>query len=111
METEAIADRYNEGKPDWSYVFQFSKSLDEFCQVCSMGEAKYSRGNYRKGLPLSNLMASAGRHIRSFMSGQDYDDESQRHHLAHAAWNILVALEQQSRPEKYGKFDDREVIE
>lgn len=100
------ADRYNAGKPDMSYLLEFYSSLSQFARVCTFGETKYSRGNYLKGLPLSNLMAAAIRHMGKFMQGFEEDEESGEHHLAHAVWNLLVALEQQSQ-EGYDRFDDR----
>jgi uncharacterized HAD superfamily protein len=60
--------------------------------------------NWRKGLIVSEVLDSLERHIQAYKAGEDYDDEMKTFHLANAAWNIDVLLEQYfTHPE----LDDR----
>jgi hypothetical protein len=75
-------------------------------QVGHFGEGKYTTFNFLKGLPLNDTMDSLKRHLDKFEdpSQPDIDEESGCHHLAHIAWNSLVALYHiTTRPE----LDDR----
>lgn len=78
----------------------------EVVEVGEMGAKKYGNYNYKKGMPVTKYIDAAYRHIfkKWLWGGVDYDDESNLHHLAHGAWNILAALEQMMlKPE----LDDR----
>lgn len=105
----AEALRYNTGKPDLHYLHAWYNALCEVCNVCTKGAEKYARGNYLKGQSMSQLLACAERHIFKYGSPKhsDYDEESGKHHLAHAIWNLLQALENDLDPEMKARFDDR----
>jgi len=55
---------------------------------------KYDTYNFLKGLPVADTMDSLKRHLVDLddPSRSDYDTETKQHHLAHIAWNALVAL-------------------
>jgi hypothetical protein len=72
---------------------QFPQSFRELCRVYEYGEKKYARGNYRKGAPLTSYLDSALRHLLAYGSGETNDRESACHHLAHALWNLWIALD------------------
>jgi hypothetical protein len=60
------------------------------------GIGKYPPGNWIKGdgLPLMGYFRGATSHMfRYFVLRQEKDNETGLHHLAHAAWNVLCALE------------------
>ena len=98
------ADRFNEGKPKLSYVLEFLNATREIAGVSEFGATKYSRNNYKKGLPYTETIDAALRHITKFLDGEDFDNESGKHHMAHAAWNCMALLEfYYTHPE----FDDR----
>jgi hypothetical protein len=98
------ADRFNEGKPKLSYLLEFSNAGREIAGVCEFGAKKYSRNNYKKGLPYTETIDAALRHITKFLDGKDIDEESGCHHMAHAAWGCMALLEFiNTHPE----FDDR----
>lgn len=82
-------------------------AMDYLMEVGKMGAKKYGDNNYRIGRPVTDWTDAAYRHVfgkKGFVVGIDEDEESQLPHLAHAAWNLLVALEQQLlKPE----FDNR----
>jgi hypothetical protein len=79
------------------------KALYEVLKVGKMGAKKYGDNNFRKGRNVTDWTDAAYRHAfggESFSTGHDLDKESLMPHLAHAAWNLLVALEQQmEKPE------------
>jgi hypothetical protein len=101
--------RHNENKPDLHYLHTWYNALCEVAQVCQAGAKKYARGNYLKGQPISQLLACAERHIMKYGSYKysDRDEETKRHHIAHAIWNLLQALENDLDPEAKAKWDDR----
>lgn len=76
-------------------------------RVLTYGAKKYGDRNWlRGGLKWSRLVAAAKRHLLAFEQGQDFDEESQMLHLAHAACNMLMLCELAvQRPE----LDDRDI--
>lgn len=76
------------------YVFSHVEAWDEYCRVCEVGAAKYSRGNYRLGESWTHYADCALRHTRKFMCGIQLDEESGCHHLAHALWNLWQLMDQ-----------------
>lgn len=58
--------------------------LRRLAQTCAEGATKYGPRNWEQGIPASNLLNHAIRHIYLYLAGDDSED-----HLAHAAWNIL----------------------
>ena len=57
-------------------------------------EGKYPTFNFLNGLEMNDTLDSLKRHLMKFESPyhSDIDEESQCNHLAHIAWNALVAL-------------------
>ena len=72
-------------------------------EVLTYGAKKYSDNNWRQGLPHSTHYAAAQRHLLKFWAGIDLDDESNLHHLKHAACNIGMLITNLEREE----LDDR----
>lgn len=64
------------------------------------GAKKYSDWNWAKGMPVSEYMASAQRHIQKAMIGMADED-----HLAAAAFNIMGAMVTQ-RGAEIGVYDE-----
>jgi dATP/dGTP diphosphohydrolase len=60
-------------------------AYDGICQVLTKGAVKYSEWNWLKGMSWSRVLASALRHIFSYMRGQDLDPETGLLHIDHAA--------------------------
>lgn len=68
-------------------------ALRRISLIFERAEIKYGEHggarNYEKGMPLSEFMCSAKRHIDQYIEGrQDGED-----HLGQAAWNLLAALQ------------------
>lgn len=100
----STGNRYNGGKLRWRNVPMFL--FEDVVKVGQFGEEKYDTFNFLKGLPISDTIDSLKRHLTSFESPyeEDVDDESKVNHLAHLAWNAIVALHMyKTRPD----LDDR----
>lgn len=82
-----LADRFNEGKVQWSLV-DF-KSLEPMVKVLEYGAKKYARENWKKGLPTLEICESLLRHTFAFMSGEDNDPESGLPHIGHMQCNLM----------------------
>lgn len=65
-------------------------ALIEVARVAGMGADKYSAFNYLRGYDWSLSFNAMMRHAMLFWSGEDMDEESQRGHMAHAAWHALA---------------------
>lgn len=96
--------KYDSGKPRVSLLQ--GRALYEVMKVAEMGARKYGDHNYRKGMGVTRYLDAAFRHafVQWMFMGEDLDAESGLSHLAHAAWNLLSALELMlTKPE----FDNR----
>lgn len=86
------AKHFDEGKPDLSLIPFVAEVA--MAQAFMYGSKKYGRYNYCKGHDLSQLIASAKRHISKFYAGEDKDNESGVHHLGHAMVNLAMILQE-----------------
>ena len=69
--------------------------LRRLAQTYAEGAQKYTPWNWAKGLPASNLICHAIRHIMLWLSGDRTED-----HLAHATWNIMTLMHfEETRPD------------
>lgn len=79
--------KYDYDKPRMDLLdYQF---LLNTAQVMSYGAEKYAAYNW-KGLHASRLFAALQRHLSSFWSGQDLDEESGLNHLYHASASLMM---------------------
>ena len=67
-------------------------ALERLARWFEAGAKKYGDRNWEKGQTQSRLMDSALRHLCKHMRGQRDED-----HLAAAAWNVMCALDQETR--------------
>ncbi len=82
--------------------------LRRIAETYAEGAKKYGEDNWKKGIPIRDLLNHAIRHIYLYLKGDETED-----HLAHAAWNLLTAMHfEETRPElmnieerKITKFD------
>jgi hypothetical protein len=58
--------------------------LRRLAETCAEGSKKYGDHNWERGIPASEMLNHAIRHVYLWIQGDDTED-----HLAHAAWNIL----------------------
>lgn len=91
-------------KPRMSLVPQLAKI--EVAKVMTYGAEKYSEYNWMDGFNWTILTDAAERHITAFNCGEDLDEESGLHHLAHAACCVMMLYEiAQLYPEKDNRWE------
>ena len=90
---QELALRYNEGKPQLSYISSAPEALKGLARVFEYGAKKYARDNWKKGLPITKLIDSFERHKLEFANGIDIDEESGLPHADLMLWNALVISE------------------
>lgn len=88
--------RYNEGKPQLSYILQFGyQPCAEVADVMAMGAKKYARNNWKNGGPNASVEALSDcllRHTAKLLDGEEIDQESGKHHAAHIICNAFFIL-------------------
>ena len=99
-----LAERKDEGKLRWRNFPLFL--LKPLMEVAQFGEGKYETYNYLKGGSQNQYLDCIKRHLEKYESpfNNDNDDESKVNHLAHVAWNALVAI---YMLEQFPELDDR----
>jgi hypothetical protein len=102
QEASQQALRYNQGKLQWSLVDY--DSLEGLVRVLEAGAKKYSRNNWKKGMPVTQVTESLMRHLFAFLRGEDVDPESGCRHISHVMCNTMF-LEYIMREKPH--FDDR----
>lgn len=78
--------RFNNGKLRYDLVEP--RAFEDFVGVLTDGANKYFDRNWENGLSWTSVLASLKRHIAAIEKGEDYDPESGRLHIAHAACNV-----------------------
>lgn len=80
--------RYNEGKPPIHMVPV--QAIMALAQLFAAGAKKYAPFNWAKGMAWSKCYDSLQRHAMKWSEGQDFDEETQAHHMIAVAWNAIV---------------------
>ena len=88
------AARFSEGKVRHDLVPSYP--IRELAKIYTYGCKKYDEDNWRKGLRWrKDVIGSLKRHLDSWIRGEQNDDESGLHHLAHVLWNTCTLMEYQ----------------
>lgn len=96
------ADRFNDGKVQLSYLP--TKAQESEARVWMKGAKKYTRDNWKKGLPFLSVIDSMLRHVLAFKEGENNDPETGESHMGHVRCNAAMLIEfLESHPE----LDDR----
>lgn len=82
--------RYNNGKTRYDLLEPYA--LEQLAKVFTIGAKKYQEHNWELGMAWTKVLASLKRHIAEFEKGEDYDEETKLHHMAHAAWNAMALV-------------------
>jgi len=85
--TREYAERKNDGKPQMSYVDLHC--LAPAAAVLEFGAKKYSRNNWKKGMPVSKILDSLMRHIADLQDGKVLDDDSKLAIIGHIQCNAM----------------------
>ena len=94
--------KYDEGKAPMNLLDRYA--LEQLASVLAHGAVKYSPENWRGGISYSRLIAASLRHLMAVSDGEDYDQESQLPHAAHAMCSLMFLLwMMRNRPD----LDDR----
>jgi hypothetical protein len=101
--------RLNKGKLRYDLVEP--RAYRDFVEVLTDGANKYFDRNWENGLSWTSVLASLKRHIAAIEMGEDYDPESGRLHIAHAACNVhflnayyYIFPQGDDRPKRYLKI-------
>lgn len=70
----------------------FTGAMTEVIKVWQHGEEKYAKFNWMKGMPWSEVVNSAARHIMAVHIGEYFDKESLLPHPAHLACNATMLV-------------------
>jgi len=81
-----------------------TSALIEEAHVLAFGAHKYGTHNWRQGIAWSKLISAILRHMVAFNAGEDFDQESGLHHLAHVRVSCAFLLEYMS---SHPELDDR----
>lgn len=84
------ADRYNQGKLQWHLIDW--KSLEPMVEVLMFGAKKYAPNNWKRGLDPDEVLDCTMRHLVAVMNNQEYDEESNKHHMGHVMCNAMFYL-------------------
>lgn len=87
------ADRYNEGKPQLSYIFDAPLAMQGLAKRFELGAKKYSRDNWKKGLPDVEIIDALLRHLSAYQNGEIGDPDG-GNHVDAILWNAVVLAEQ-----------------
>lgn len=84
--------RFNERKIQYDLIPP--NSLEWLAKVYTYGTIKYSDANWWKGFKWrKDTFGCILRHLYKWLRGEQLDNESGLHHLAHAAWNCFALIE------------------
>lgn len=92
--TEPVQGKKNDaGKADISLIPL--SALEVEARGFMLGEQKYGRYNYCKGMEATRLVGAALRHLLKWQEGEDLDTESGFSHLGHVRCCMAMLIETQ----------------
>lgn len=70
----------------------FDGAMCQVIEVWKLGEEKYARYNWMKGMAWSETINSAQRHVMKMYKGEWIDQDSGQHHAAHFICNAMMMV-------------------
>ena len=92
MPTKAM--RFNTDKLPISMVMEAIHAIEGAASVLAFGAKKYERSNWQKGLDKNEIVDSMMRHLLTYMSGEEIDEDSGCNHLDHILCNAIFLANQ-----------------
>ena len=86
---EEQALRFNTNKSQLSSMLEADVAMKGMCKVFEFGAEKYARSNWKKGLPVDEIIDSLLRHLMSVANGEVIDPESKLPHIDHITCNAV----------------------
>ena len=83
--------RYNSDKLRYDLIPPLANR--EYAKIWTQALGKYPEGNWEKGMPWTEVIASAMRHLEAIRLGEDVDSESGLLHAAHLQANAAMLTE------------------
>lgn len=104
--------KFDSGKPDLSLCPLVA--LEEMAKAFMVGEQKYGRHNYLKGMDVHRLVAAAMRHLMAYKEGEDLDPETGvTTHLGHALACLAMILDMKKhntlKDTRYGRPTNADI--
>lgn len=69
------------------------RPLRDIAEVLTEGARKYDDNNWRKGFDYSRVYGAMQRHLTDWYTGDTFDKETSKNHLAHAGCCLMFLLE------------------
>jgi len=98
FDTGAVRSKDNE---EYRFDLIQTNAIRRLAAAMKEGEAKYEANNWRKGIPIHNLLNHAIGHLMKFMDGDISED-----HIGHALWNIATIAEMEKLVERKPEMFD-----
>lgn len=70
----------------------FNEACEKVIYVWEFGAKKYAKFNWMKGMPWSELISSAQRHVMAMLDGSSIDPDSGELHAAHFICNAMMLV-------------------
>jgi hypothetical protein len=70
----------------------FDQASQKVITVWEAGEKKYAAYNWMKGMPWTEVLNSAQRHVIHMFNGNQIDNETGEHHAAHFICNCMMLV-------------------
>lgn len=88
---ESIKNDFKDDKLRWDLLPM--EEIEDIVRVYHAGAKKYGPNNWQNLEDgFERYRAACARHIMAYMKGERMDDETNVHHLAAAAWNVIAML-------------------
>lgn len=80
--------KFDQDKPEWS-LLPLKSCLEGVIRVLMVGAKKYTRHNWKAGMPWSRVLDATKRHLVAWEEGEDLDNETSLNHIDHALCELL----------------------